>query len=358
MAGANSPPRFSPRAIPAEGDRAYAAYSRLAPDPPDSTTPWSRSPTIGWTPPPSSCGEHLEQAPHDVVACVCSRMPPTAGGMNAEAERGCASASSSLRAMPRHAPTCAPPARQQRSAEVLPLSNDCSRKTPRNAEYLATQGTVALPLLGRTDEGIALLQEDHRTSNPTRKACGCCTDICCGKSASRPQAIEAYRRALELRPQCGARLLEPGESEDLSLRCGGSCGHAGAAGAARRARGGACPSGVRTGQGARGSGRSTRAPSSITRAATRCSVATLVDHPDAATEVAGTLNEALHRGVLRRARRLGQRAARPDLHRWAAALGLDAARADPGESLAGRGHARATGGDRHRARAEPRAERR
>ncbi len=72
-----------------------------------------------------------------------------------------------------------------------------------------------------------------------------------------------------------------------------------------RARCGTRTSGVRPGQGDSRTTRGTRAPSSITRAATRCSSATLVDNPEAATAQLERSTTAEHRGLLQRARRAG-----------------------------------------------------
>ena len=60
--------------------------------------------------------------------------------------------------------------------------------------------------------------------------------------------------------------------------------------------------------------------------------------------------EVCTRGVLCQPPRLGHAGARSDLHRRPAALGLDAARADPGLALAGRGHAGAAQHPADRAR--------
>ena len=82
-------------------------------------------------------------------------------------------------------------------------------------------------------------------------------------------------------------------------------------------------------------------PSSTTRAAMRCG-GRVVHYQGRERHAPRRAHPgALHARVLRRARRLGLSVAGPHFHRRPAARRLDAARADPRQSLAGRGHARA-----------------
>ena len=159
MAGANWPPRTSPRVTIAAGDRAYAAYSKLIPDPPELNDALVALADNRLVAAAEMLQRRLKQAPHDVAALRLLAEAANRWGDEAHAERRLRQC---LELAPGYAAARADLARmlhnQQRSDEVLPLLERLLAQDPTNAEYLGLKAQT-LRLVGRMDEGIALLQE-------------------------------------------------------------------------------------------------------------------------------------------------------------------------------------------------------
>ena len=122
----------------AAGDRAYAAYSRLIPDPPELNDARVALADNRLAAARDILLQHLKQAPHDVVALRLLAEAANRWGDEVHAEqrlRQC------LELAPGYAAARADLARllhlQQRSAEVLPLLERLLVQDPANAEYLA-----------------------------------------------------------------------------------------------------------------------------------------------------------------------------------------------------------------------------
>ena len=184
----------------ADGDRAYAAYSRLALAPPELTDAVVALADNRLDAAAVILRRHLEQAPDDVIALRLLADAANRWGDEAEAERrlrqclelapGYAAARADLASL-LHA--------QQRSAEVLSLVDRLLTQHPRSSEYLGLKA-VTLPLLGRMEEGIALLKETI-AQHPSEGGLWILYGHLLREIGQRAQAIEAYRRALELQPQ-------------------------------------------------------------------------------------------------------------------------------------------------------------
>ncbi len=189
----------------AEGDRAYAAYSRLAPEPPELKDAVVALADNRLDAAAVLLRRHLEQAPHDVVALRLLADAAHRWGDEREAERKLRQC---LELAPGYAAARADLANllhgQQRSAEVLSLVDRLLAQDPRNSEYLGLKA-FTLPLLGRMDEGIALLKETI-AQQPNEGGLW----VLCGhllrEIGQQAEAIAAYRRALELRPQLAGRV--------------------------------------------------------------------------------------------------------------------------------------------------------
>ena len=210
-----------------------------------------------------------------------------------------------------------------------------ARGGSRNA-VLALKAQV-LRLVGRNDEAIALM-EQAVAAVPTMPSCGCCTATCCARWVAG-----AGDRGLPAGARDAAGLGEAYWSLanlktfrfDARPRS-----HAAAAGR-QRARSRPRPPRVRARQGSRGR-RAVRRVLRALRAGNALHRATL--------STAEVLHEVVQRSktlyvprVLRRARPAGAASGAIRSSLSACRARLDAARADPREPLAGRGHARVAG---------------
>jgi tetratricopeptide (TPR) repeat protein len=189
----------------ADGDRAYAAYSRLAPAPPELTDAVVALADNRLDAAAVILRRHLEQAPHDVAALRLLADAANRWGDEAEAERRLRQC---LELAPGYAAARADLARilhaQQRSAEVLSLIDRLLTQDPHNGEYLGLKA-FTLPLLGRMDEGIALLKQTI-AQQPSEGGLWVLYGHLLREIGQRTQAIDAYRRALELQPQLAGRV--------------------------------------------------------------------------------------------------------------------------------------------------------
>jgi tetratricopeptide (TPR) repeat protein len=189
----------------ADGDRAYAAYSRLAPDPPELTDAVVALADNRLDAAALILRRHLEQAPHDVVALRLLADAANRWGDEPEAERRLRQC---LELAPGYGAARADLARllhaQQRSAEVVSLVERLLAQDPRSSEYLGLRA-FTLPLLGRMEEGIALLKEAI-AQQPSEGGLWVLYGHLLRETGQRAQAIDAYRRALELQPQQAGRV--------------------------------------------------------------------------------------------------------------------------------------------------------
>ena len=189
----------------AEGDQAYAAYSRLAPDPPELTDAVVALADNRLDAAALILRRHLEHAPHDVAALRLLADAAARWGDEAEAERRLRQC---LELAPGYAAARADLARllhaQQRSAEVLSLVDRLLTQDPHSSEYLGLKA-FTLPLLGRMEEGIALLKEAI-AQQPSEGGLWVLYGHLLRETGQRAQAIDAYRRALELQPQQAGRV--------------------------------------------------------------------------------------------------------------------------------------------------------
>jgi tetratricopeptide (TPR) repeat protein len=186
----------------AAGDRAYATYIKLIPDPPhlsDARVALASNRLVAAA---DILQRRLKQAPHDVAALRLLAEAANRWGDESQAERRLRQC---LELAPGYAAARADLARmlhiQQRSAEVLPLLERLLNQDPTNWEYLGLKAQT-LRLVGRMDEGIALLRETL-AQEPREEGLWLLYGHLLREVGQQAQAIDAYRRALELRPGLG-----------------------------------------------------------------------------------------------------------------------------------------------------------
>ena len=186
----------------AAGDRAYAAYCKLIPDPPELTDARIALADNRLSAASEVLKQHLQQAPNDVAALRLLAEAAKRWGNEAQAERNLRQC---LELAPGYGAARADLAgilyRQQRSAELQPLVERLLAQDGGNVEYLSLKAQT-LSLVGRMAEGIALLQETI-AQQPGEAALWLLYGHLLREVGQQAQAIEAYRRALGLQPSLG-----------------------------------------------------------------------------------------------------------------------------------------------------------
>ena len=186
----------------AAGDRAYARYSALTPEPPEHSEALMALADNRLGAAAEILQRRLQQVPDDVGALRLLAGATSRWGDEVHAERR-------LRECLERAPGYAAARRdlaqllhlRQRSTEVLPLIERLLAQEPDNLEDLATKAQT-LRLIGRIEEGIDLLRatlERHPQEDPLWLLYGHLL-----REVGRPaEAIETYRHVLTLRPGSG-----------------------------------------------------------------------------------------------------------------------------------------------------------
>lgn len=184
------------------GDRAYLAYSRLAPDPPDLFDAHVAVTANRLDAADGILRAHLRRSPRDAVALRLLADVAERRGDSGEAEK-CLNACLDL--TPGDAAARHELARllygQERTAEALPLIDRLLAAEPHNTDYLGLKAQ-SLRLAGRTEEAIALMQRVV-AEHPGDEQMWLVFGYVLRGGGEQAQAIEAYRRALAARPGFG-----------------------------------------------------------------------------------------------------------------------------------------------------------
>ncbi len=184
------------------GDKAYARYMRLQPDPPEL-----KDATVALTENRPDAAElllkrHLQKAPHDVRAL---RILADIATLREDLREAEARLTTCLALAPGYGQARFELANllhlQQRDTEVLPLAERLLACEPDNIEYISLKAQ-AMRLLGRIPEAIALMEE-AMTRHPDEEHAWLLYGHLLREVGQQGRAIGTYRRAIELRPRYG-----------------------------------------------------------------------------------------------------------------------------------------------------------
>ena len=185
-----------------EGDRAFAQFVRLRPDPPELNDAALAVVENRMDAAEAILRERLRQLPNDPVAMLRLAELAVQRENFVEAERHLIAC---LKIAPGYAAARYELARLllelQRDAEVLPLTERLLAAEPGNLDYLSLQAH-ALRRIGRTDEAIGLMQgavSQHAQEDRAWNLYG----HLLREIGQQARAIEMYRRAIAVRPASG-----------------------------------------------------------------------------------------------------------------------------------------------------------
>jgi len=184
------------------GDRAYAAYMRLAPDPPELNEVKLAIDEGRWDAAEALLGTRLSQAPRDTLALRLAADLAIRRGERATAERR-------LRECLDHAPGDAQARHdlarllhsQERIPETLTLLERLLATEPENVDYIVLKAQ-AIRLVGRMDEALSLM-ERAATARPDSPVIPLIFGAIMREIGDRSAAEACFRRAIALRPSFG-----------------------------------------------------------------------------------------------------------------------------------------------------------
>jgi predicted Zn-dependent protease len=185
-----------------EGDVAYLAYSRLAPDPPELADAGVAAAENRLDAADAMLQRHLKQAPRDVVALRMLADIASQRGDNVAAEKTLAEC---LQYAPGYAAARHDLARllyqQQRVAEALAHIERLLAADPKNPKYLALKA-LSMRFVGRGAESISLME--HVVAEHPEDAQGWLVyGNLLREMGEQARSIEAYRQSIAAQPGFG-----------------------------------------------------------------------------------------------------------------------------------------------------------